>query len=311
MSFPGLLCYNQAMNKLKIKAYAKLNLTLKILGQRPDGYHDIDSVFHCISLHDELTLSPRRDGLIVLKCNDPKLPTDDSNLAYKAALIIKDLAQRKCPGQKNYGADILLKKNIPIGAGLGGGSSDAAAVLLGLKKLWHLEEMSPADLKKAAASLGSDVPFFLKGGTAHVTGRGEKVRARRCPREYHFVLVYPGFPVSTAWAYKNHKKTKNRLTKGHKFSKMFLKSCGLGKPAVDISRHLNNDLEPAVIPRHPRISRVKADLLKSGALGSMMSGSGSSVFGLFPNAASAEKGYSKISKIWPGSFLAHSVSSGK
>lgn len=299
------------MRKLKIKAYAKLNLTLKILGQRPDGYHDIDSVFHCISLHDELTLSPRRDGKIVLKCSDPKLPTDDTNLAYRAALIIKDLAQRKCPGQKNYGADILLKKNIPIGAGLGGGSSDAAAVLLGLKKLWRMDYLTPSHLKKAAAYLGSDVPFFLKGGTAHVTGRGEKVRARRWPGEYHFVLVYPGFTVSTAWAYKNHKKTKNRLTKGHKFSKMLLKLCGSGKPVVDISRHLDNDFESVVIPRHPRISRLKADLLKAGALGSMMSGSGSSVFGLFADAASAEKGYSKIAKFWPGSFLAHSVSSGK
>lgn len=299
------------MRKLKIKAYAKLNLTLKVLGQRPDGYHDIDSVFHCISLFDELTLSPRRDGRIILKCSDPKLPTDDFNLAYRAAVVLKDLAQRKCPGQKIYGATIFLKKHIPLGAGLGGGSSDAAAVLLGLKKLWRIEDLTPADLKKAAQSIGSDVPFFLKGGTAHVTGRGEKVRIRKCPGEYHFVLVYPGFPVSTAWAYKNHKKTKNRLTKEHKFSKMFLKSCGLGKPAVDISRYLINDLEPAVIPRYPRISRVKADLLKAGALGSMMSGSGSSVFGLFADAGSSEKGYSKISKIWSGSFLAHSVSSGK
>lgn len=299
------------MNKLKIKAYSKLNLTLKILGQRPDGYHDIDSVFHTISLHDELTLSPRRDGTIVLKCSDHKLPVDGSNLAYRAAIILRDLAIKKHPGKKTFGATISLNKNIPIGAGLGGGSSDAAAVLLGLKKLWRLDWLSPADLKKAAASLGSDVPFFLKGGTAQVTGRGENVRTRKCPKEYHFVLVYPGFPVSTAWAYKNFKKIKNRLTKGPEFSRMLLEFCGSGKPAVDISRYLINDLEPAVIPHYPRISRIKADLLKSGALGSMMSGSGSSVFGLFPDAVSAEKSYSKISKTWPGSFLAHSVSSGK
>lgn len=299
------------MNKLTIKAYAKLNLTLKILSQRPDGYHDIDSVFHCISLHDELTLSPRRDDRIILKCSDPKLPVDESNLAYRAALTLRNLALIKHPGKKTFGANISLKKNIPIGAGLGGGSSDAAAVLLGLKKLWRLVDLTPADLKKAAQSLGSDVPFFLKGSTAHVTGRGEKVRIRKCPGKYHFVLVYPGFPVSTAWAYKNHKKIKNRLTKGHGFSKMLLEFCGSGKSAIDISRYLINDLEPAVVPRHPRISKVKADLLKSGALGSMMSGSGSSVFGLFSDADSAGRGYSKISNIWPGSFLAHSVSSGK
>jgi len=299
------------MRKLKIKAYAKLNLTLKILGLRPDGYHDIDSVFHCISLHDELALSPRKDGRIILKCNDPKLPTDGSNLAYRAALTLRTLALKKHPDKRALGATISLKKNIPIGAGLGGGSSDAAAVLLGLKELWGLEDLTPPRLKKAAASLGSDVPFFLRGGTAHVTGRGEKVRVRKCPKEYHFVLVYPGFPVSTAWAYKNHKITKNWLTKGPKFSKMFVESCGMGNPAIDLSGYLSNDLEPAVIPCHPLISRVKADLLEAGALGSLMSGSGSSVFGLFPDADSAEKGYSKISKIWPGSFLAHSVSSGK
>jgi 4-diphosphocytidyl-2-C-methyl-D-erythritol kinase len=299
------------MHKIKINAYAKLNLTLKILGQRPDGYHDIDSVFHCISLHDELILSPRRDGRIVLNCNDPKLPVDGSNLAYRAAMMLRDLAIKKHPGKKTFGATISLDKNIPIGAGLGGGSSDAAAVLLGLKELWELGDLTPSRLKKAAASLGSDVPFFLRGGTAQVTGRGENVRIRKCPKEYHFVLVYPGFPVSTAWAYKNHKKTKNRLTKEHKFSKMLLKLCGSGKPAVDISRYLINDLEPAVIPCHPRISRVKADLLKAGALGSMMSGSGSSVFGLFTDADSAGRGFSRISKIWPGSFLAHSVSSGQ
>ncbi len=299
------------MRKLKLKAYAKLNLTLKILGQRPDGYHNIESVFHCISLHDELILSPRRDGRIVLKCSDPELPTDSSNLAYKAAVTLKALALKKYLGEKTFGATISLKKNIPIGAGLGGGSSDAAAVLLGLKKLWGLDWLTPVDLKKTSESLGSDVPFFLKGGTAHVTGRGEKVRARKCPGKYHFILVYPGFPVSTAWAYKNHKKIKKKLTKGLKFSKMLLKSCGPDRSAVDISRHFINDLEPAVASRYPQISRIKADLLKAGALGSMMSGSGSSVFGLFADAGSAQKAWSKTSKTWPATFLVHSVSSGK
>jgi len=299
------------MQKIKINAYAKLNLTLKVLGQRPDGYHDIDSVFHTISLHDQLTISSRKDGRIILKCSDPSLPTDGSNLAYRAAVTLRELAIKKYPDKKLLGVTIALKKNIPVGAGLGGGSSDAAAVLLGLKKLWKLDKISPAALKKAAASLGSDVPFFLSGGTAHVTGRGEKVRPVSCKKGYHFVLVYPGFPVSTAWAYKNFKKIKNELTKGHKFSKMLLKSCGSGKPAVDISRFFINDLEPAVIPAHPSISKVKADLLKAGALSSMMSGSGSSVFGLFPGPGSAKSAYSKISQIWPRCFLAHSVSSGK
>ncbi len=297
------------MEKIILKAYAKLNLTLKILGQRPDGYHDIESVFHCISVFDELTLSLRRDGRIVLKCNDPNLPTDSSNLAYQAAVALKELAQKKHPGQKNYGANIILKKNIPVGAGLGGGSSDAASTLLGLKKLWRLSRITARDIKKLAETLGSDVPFFLKGGTAHVTGRGEKVRSTKCTGKYHFVLVYPGFPVSTAWAYKNSKETKNRLTKGHKFSKMLLELCGLDKPAGDISRYFFNDLEPAVISRYPLISKVKADLLKAGALSSMMSGSGSSIFGLFADPDSAGKGYSKISKTWPCSFLAHSASS--
>jgi 4-diphosphocytidyl-2-C-methyl-D-erythritol kinase len=294
---------------IKINAYAKINLTLKILGQRPDGYHDIESVFHCISLHDQLTLSTRKDGKIILKCNDPVLPTDSSNLAYRAAVTLRELAEKKYPSKRTFGATISLKKNIPVGAGLGGGSSDAATVLVGLKRLWKLDKISPSDLKKTAASLGSDIPFFLKGGTAYVTGRGEKVEPKKCPDKYHFLVVYPGFSVSTAWAYKNFKKIKNGLTKGHKFSKMLLKLCGSGKSALDISRYFVNDLENAVIPSHRMISKVKADLLNAGALNSMMSGSGSSVFGLFPDFESADKAYSKISKIWPRSFLVNSVSS--
>lgn len=297
------------MQKININAYAKLNLTLNILGKRPDGYHDIESVFHCISLHDKLTLTIRKDGKIVLKCSDPSLPTVGSNLAYRAAVTMRELAIKKYPDKKLPGATITLKKNIPIGAGLGGGSSDAAAVLMGLKRLWKLDKISQTDLKKTAASLGSDVPFFLKGGTAYVTGRGEKVEAKKCPGKYHFLVVYPGFSVSTAWAYKNFKKIKNGLTKGHKFSKMLLKLCGSGKSALDISRYFVNDLENAVTPSHRMISKVKADLLNAGALNSMMSGSGSSVFGLFSDFESAEKAYSKILKIWPQCFLVNSVSS--
>jgi 4-diphosphocytidyl-2-C-methyl-D-erythritol kinase len=294
------------MKPLIIKAHAKLNLCLSVTGRRRDGYHDIDSVFHCISLHDELTFSRRKDGIITLGCSDPGLPVDGTNLVLRAAAALKNLAAPK-PSADDPGADIFLRKGIPAGAGLGGGSSDAAAALLGLRRLWGLDRVSPAEIRRLAETLGSDVPFFLSGGTAHVTGRGERVRPVPCPKRYHFVLIYPGFPVSTAWAYKNHRQLKNRLTNRGKFSKILLELCRSAEPASAWSRCLWNDLEPVVLSAHPEIARAKAALLDCGALGSLMSGSGSCVFGLFPGPGSAAFAHRKISQLWPHSYLSHSV----
>ena len=294
------------MKPLTIKAYAKLNLCLSITGRRPDGYHEIDSVFHCISLHDTLTFKQRQDGIVSVVCSDPGLPVDSANLVVKAAVALKQLAGQTSPTD-SLGADISLDKGIPIGAGLGGGSSDAATTLLGLRQLWGLKRIGSRQLFRLAEALGSDVPFFLAGGTARVTGRGERVKPISCPRKYHFLIIYPGLSVSTAWAYKNLRWRKNRLTKLGKFSKILVDRCRSAAPASSLAPCFWNDLEPAVISEHPAIARAKADLLVYGALGGLMSGSGSCVFGLFPGPRSAAAAHCHISRLWPMSFLARSI----
>jgi len=291
-------------SSIKLKAYAKLNLRLEVLGKRPDGYHDLWSIFHLISLHDELEFEPLENGRIVLSCDNQHLPVNEKNLVVKAARLLQGSFGSKEKGlsqdDRLPGANITLTKNIPIGAGLGGGSSDAAAALLGLSKLWGME-LSDLELHRLALELGSDVPYFLTGGTALVTGRGENIEPLTWKQDYHFVIVYPGFGVSTAWAYKNLKIS---LTKGPGFSKMIGNDLSLGPDPEQLAKSLGNDLENAVIPSHPQIEQVKQQLVKSGALGALMSGSGSSVFGIFTDSGTARQSALDLKLQWPCCFYA-------
>jgi len=280
------------------KAYAKLNLYLEVLGKRPDGYHDLWSIFHLISLCDELRFEHSESGRIALSCNNQHLPVNEKNLVVKAARLLQD--QIPGPAGDKPGAKISLTKNIPVGAGLGGGSSDAAAALLGLAELWGME-LSPVELHRMALSLGSDVPFFLTGGTALVTGRGENIKTLDWRQTYHFVVVYPGFGVSTAWAYKNLKIS---LTKEPGFSKIPNYDVLLGPDPKPLSNLLYNDLEKAVVSPHPQIEQIRRQLVQSGALGALMSGSGSSVFGIFPDADTAGQTALKMKSQWPCSYYA-------
>ncbi|MDO9069706.1 MAG: 4-(cytidine 5'-diphospho)-2-C-methyl-D-erythritol kinase, partial [Deltaproteobacteria bacterium] len=301
-------------------------LRLEVLGKRPDGYHDLWSIFHLISLHDQLEFEPLENGRIILTCNNDNLPVNDKNLVVKAARLLQasikgavipreglalqtegcndhpSIRHAGCTARDDrlQGAKITLTKNIPIGAGLGGGSSDAAAALLGLSELWGLE-LNAAELHGLALELGSDVPFFLQGGTALVTGRGEKINPLDWKQTYHFVIVYPGFGVSTAWAYKN---LKIPLTKGPGFSKMTDNSMPLEPDPEQLAKSLGNDLEKAVTPSHPQIEQIKQQFVKSGALGALMSGSGSSVFGIFPDAGSARQAALELKHQWPCCFYA-------
>ena len=288
------------MEKIKAKAYAKLNLTLEVLGQRPDGYHEIRSVFHAVTLADELEFSPRDDGRIVLDTNDPHLPTDERNLAVKAASLLK----QACQLDQDRGVTITLRKQIPVGAGLGGGSSDAASTLLSLKKLWNIDKVSIEDISIIGAGIGSDVPFFIRATTALVTGRGETIEPIAARQKYHFVLIHPGFGVSTAWAYKSLKKD---LTNGSEYSKILASRCLNGDPPDQLAPLFYNDFEPTVIKAHPRIAEAKADLLAAGALGALMSGSGSSVFGIFPGPDASSSGWRRVQAKWPRSHAVASV----
>ena len=264
------------MNRITVLTPAKVNLYLRIVGRRADGYHLLDSLMVPVNLYDELTIAASSSQPeIVVTCDDPTIPGDATNLAYKAAALLC----RETGIQAKI--SIALRKFIPAGAGLGGGSSDAAAVLKGLNLLLSLR-LAEDQLCALAARLGADVPFFIPCRPAKVTGIGEILAAVPPLPSRWLVIVVPPFGVSTPWAYR-------------RFDELPL----AGMPPVDVSRQwlvnqwavelLINDLEQAVLPEYPQIGRIKAHLLRLGAEGALMSGSGSAVFGVFQSLTGAEQ----------------------
>ena len=179
---------------LTLRVPCKVNLYLEVVGRRPDGYHDLRTVMQAVDLCDELELATREDGRIALNCSDPALPMGDGNLVVRAARMMQERSGTR------RGADLALRKRVPVGGGLGGGSADAALTLLGLDRLWGLDTGREA-LTEMAASLGSDVAFFLHGGTALCEGRGERVTPVPCGGEFSYVLVTPSVGVSTREVY--------------------------------------------------------------------------------------------------------------
>lgn len=257
-------------NTITVQAPAKLNLGLHIVGKRPDGYHEIETVFQKISLCDTLRITIQGNTGISLSCTAPGIPSGPENLAYRAADLLLQRAECSC------GVSIHLQKNIPSGAGLGGGSSDAAAVLRGLNDLLQ-SGLSPAHLVNMGLSLGADVPFFLTDcSTAYATGIGEKLRPLHCAVPLWFVIVYPGFSVSTAWAYRSVSKYTLLTNQTEKFN--------VSDSIADVETActlLKNDFEKVVIPAHGEITTVKSALHTAGARGCLLSGSGSCVYGIF------------------------------
>jgi 4-diphosphocytidyl-2-C-methyl-D-erythritol kinase len=257
-----------------VRAYAKVNLGLHVLGKRPDGYHTIETVFRLVDLYDEIEILQNDHG-IHFSTNSAELSNDISNLCVRAAHLLRDLTGT------HMGVEITLKKQIPIGAGLGGGSADAAAVLKGLTKLWSLD-ITRDELQTISASLGSDVPFFFTGMTAFATGRGEILDPFDLKLPYTILLVTPRIHVSTGWAYAQlgpFPKTKRPDLRG-------TLEAGIADK-VRLQNDLTNDFEEAVFKHHPEIAAIKATLLREGATCALMSGSGSSVFGLFADPATA------------------------
>jgi len=263
---------------MRVLAPAKVNLTLRILGKRQDGYHEIESLVQKISLYDRITILPKGEPGIWLTCSDPSLPTGPDNLAYRAAKLLMSSSRKAGKGVRLH-----LEKSIPSGAGLGGGSSDAAAVLLGLDALWGLS-MTREDLVGIGEEIGSDVPLFLHPSPSLITGRGEKVAPAPVLVDATYVIVFPGFSVSAKWAYSNFRLTKEpdkyRISGLHKTAEGVL-------PPHRWQGLLANDLEEAVTISHPEIGRCREDLLSAGAAASLMSGSGSAVFGLFEDRRTA------------------------
>jgi 4-diphosphocytidyl-2-C-methyl-D-erythritol kinase len=256
-------------------AYAKINLGLRILGRRADGYHELETIFQEISVRDVLTIMVQPGGIIV-GCSDPAIPADESNLVWRAAALLRQRAG------VDQGCIIQIKKNIPVGAGLGGGSSDAAATLKALNREWGVD-WPVTRLEPLAAELGSDVPFFLYGGCALGRGRGEILEPLQIPTGWWGVLIYPNLTISTRWVYEN---ATFDLTKSLKNSKFY----GLTSYAVRLSdwnNHLSNDLEPVVFNRYPHLRELVEGFKRSGAFYAHMSGSGSAVFGLFLDKSDA------------------------
>jgi 4-diphosphocytidyl-2-C-methyl-D-erythritol kinase len=289
---------------LRLRAFAKINVGLKVLGTRPDGYHELRTIYQTIDLHDQLEIAvdsapiAGRAGIEVLS-SDPAIPTGRENLVYRACQLWKQ-------ARNSRGAiRVRLEKRIPAGAGLGGGSSDAAAALLGLDSL--AGRRHDANLFNLAAVLGSDVPLFLWGGRVLGVGRGEDVYPLPdLPRRYCLV-VFPGFPISSAEAYSALDRTRSRrLTE---ISRPFtMISFGARSPfPSEVWGPAENDFERVVFARWPELAREKRRLIRAGAEVASLTGSGSAVYAIYPSARGLARAAKSIPAAWR-SFRAQTLS---
>lgn len=255
------------MTTIRTKAPAKLNIRLKVTGRRPDGYHELVSIMVPIDLFDVLELGVNRGGGIKLVSEGIEVPTDENNLVYKAARSF--FSRTGLPEE----ISIKLIKNIPVAAGMGGGSSDAAATLLALNEMWK-KPLSLSEMHDLALELGADVPFFLEGKPSLARGIGEILEPLKTWPKYWYVIVHPHVEVSTSWVYG---KLNLMLTTGeYDYIKQIL-----GQVPISISQVLENDLESVTSATFPIVETIKKSLIQTGAQGALMTGSGPSVFGLF------------------------------
>ena len=271
------------MSSLSLKSHAKVNLFLEVLSKRDDGYHEIESLIQEISLCDDILLKDRLRGITIL-CPNKKIyiPSNHNNLAHKAArLLITKFNIKK-------GVSITIDKKIPVGAGLGGGSSNAASVLKGLNQLWNIG-LKNEQLQELGAEIGSDVPFFINGGMALVKGRGVKIHTRFNVPKIWFVLAVPNISVSTKWAYG---RLDRKLTRNINSAKLQESKKLQFKDIVD---KLFNRLEGVVLKEYPLIEVVKEKMMACGASGALMSGTGSAIFGIVSSEDKACKIAEKVS----------------
>lgn len=277
---------------IRRKSYAKINLFLKVLGKRDDGYHDIVTLMQRISLCDEITFS-EKGSTIVVKCPGSDLPEGDGNIIFKAA---EALFSHTC---QNRGVEITVVKNIPIAAGLGGGSSNAATTLTTLNEMMDFN-LGREELMEIGVNLGADVPFFILGKTAWASGIGDKLMAADKMPKMWYVLINPGFEVSTKEVYGNLKLGLTKDTIKYNMPR--------SKSVSQIVDDLSNDLEGVSLRLYPAIPHIKELLRAHGALGSLMSGSGPTVFGIFESKNSALKAEQELRRVQEDSvFSAHTI----
>lgn len=286
------------MSTIRVCAYAKINLTLDIVRRLPSGYHELRSVMQQVDLCDEVTLALSADG-ISLTCDNCAIPADQTNLAWRAAELMRE---RYCPGQ---GVRLHLHKRIPVGGGLAGGSADAAAVLLGLNQLWDAGLGLP-QLVQLGAELGMDVPFCLLGGTALATGRGELVEPLPHLPALGVVIVHPGFSVSTREAFAGL----DGAALGNVAATETMLRAVQSQDVRQIAAGLHNAFEASLRRRAPQIDQIKRALLAQGALNAVLTGSGACVFGLCPSQAEAERVAGALRGAFPQLYVARTHQAG-
>jgi 4-diphosphocytidyl-2-C-methyl-D-erythritol kinase len=275
------------MKVLRMPSFAKVNLGLEVLGARQDGYHELRTIFQTIDLRDDIELVTGGRGVTV-RCDHPAVPAGPENLAARAAAALRRYARQE------GGVEIRITKRIPVAGGLGGGSSNAAAVLLGLDRIWRLG-LGPSGLHPLARRIGADVPFFLLGGTALGLGRGDEVYPLRRQVAAHVVVVDPGRPLSTAAVFKRLDRSLTPRENSHRIFRFISRDLeGEG----DAFPFLANDLEKAALEEAPDLARqvrhIRGILVREGAVSASLSGSGSSFFGLFDDQKRARRAHAAL-----------------
>ncbi|HLP87712.1 MAG TPA: 4-(cytidine 5'-diphospho)-2-C-methyl-D-erythritol kinase [Nostocaceae cyanobacterium] len=299
------------MRSYRLIAPAKINLYLEIIGDRADGFHELAMILQSIDLADQIEIQAADTDQIRVYCHHPQVPTDKSNLVYRAA----ELMARQFPEAFNNfgGVNIDLKKNIPVAAGLAGGSTNAAAVLVGIDLLWNLG-LTQVELEELGAILGSDVPFCIGGGTAIATGRGEQLSPLPSLDNIYIVLAkYRSLEVSTAWAYKTYRQefgssylrdTESLAARAKAVHSGEIVKAILAKDATEIAHKLHNDLERVVLPAYNQVLQLRELFAQQPeVLGTMMSGSGPSVFAIVESQAQAEAVKQQIRQAIPDEDL--------
>lgn len=280
---------------MRIKAYAKINISLDIIGKREDGYHLLEMIMQSIDLYDELNIEKQNKD-ITIKCNKPYVPTDERNLAYKAAKLFIEKYQI------SSGVTININKNIPVCAGLAGGSTDGAAVLKAMNKIFDIHA-SDEELMELGLQLGADVPYCIKGGTALCRGIGEEVTKLKDFKDKILVLVKPPFGVSTKSVYQEFDLSKAR---SHPNTDVLVKAIEENDLRL-VANNMKNLLENVTLRKHKILINIKEEMKNSGSIGTMMSGSGPTVFAFFDDMLKAQKCFEKMKSKYNDVFITRTI----
>ena len=281
------------MNSIKLKSRAKINLSIDVLGKRQDGYHLVEMIMQTIDLYDLIEINEKDNDQITIKSTSDEIPLDCNNLVYKAANLIKKTFNI------NKGVEIHIKKNIPVAAGMAGGSSNAAAVLVGLNKLWNLD-LSNQQLEEIGLKLGADVPFCINGGAVLASGIGEELTPiKGLTKDVCILVCKPDLFVSTKEVYEciDSKDIEKRP------NNKFLIECLKNEDTRQLAENMFNVLEGVTVDKHPVIQQIKDIMTNNRALGAMMSGSGPTVFGLYENREDAVKCKAILEKQFKQTFV--------